>query len=409
MGYLELDPTLGREVTAMVKEVRCFVENNLIPAGRELDRETDPAAVYAADSPLWEVFRKYRQLELHIRDLPKEVGGLVGEVDPRTGPVVEEELGRGDPGLAVSMAASDLPFALAARAASPETRQWAEDYSRDSSAGMIGCWAVPDAGGGLERLMPGKNECGPPLPAPGVRAVRRPDHYLLQGETEGPVINAPLATHAAVAVMPEPSGDGVRCGLAVVPLDLAGVSVGTPPDRIGLRALPQGTIAFDRVALPESCLVVSDLAKAGPLFSSLLNRLGLIQSGAALGLARAAYEAALGYARQRVQGGVPLFEHKNIKLQLFTMFTRVETARAFLRRVDLYNRTGEAAPLTHLAAARRFCTRAAFETASDAIGVFGGNGLTKEYPVEKMFRDARVAMTGSGMSLSLFNAGKAAP
>jgi len=89
------------------------------------------------------------------------------------------------------------------------------------------------------------------------------------------------------------------------------------------------------------------------------------------------------------------------------MFTKVETARAYSRRVGDYNRTTESASPHHALAARVFCTRAAFEVASDAIAIFGGNGLTKEYPVEKMFRDARVAMLSDGENnaLSISGAG----
>jgi alkylation response protein AidB-like acyl-CoA dehydrogenase len=123
------------------------------------------------------------------------------------------------------------------------------------------------------------------------------------------------------------------------------------------------------------------------------------------GLAKAAYDEAFNYANERIQGGVPIFEHKNIKLKLFKMFTMVEAARANARRGYLYNinalRTGQMPSGAHAVAAKCLSTETATFVASEAIQIFGGNGLAKEYVVEKMFRDARTSMIEDGVNETL--------
>ena len=119
------------------------------------------------------------------------------------------------------------------------------------------------------------------------------------------------------------------------------------------------------------------------------------------GLARAALDEAIAYAKERIQGGVPIFEHKNIKLKLFQMFMQVEAARSFARRMYMFNAHSEASSGLHTMAGKWLSTETAFKVASEAIQIFGGNGLSKEYPIEKIFRDARASMIEDGTNEAL--------
>jgi alkylation response protein AidB-like acyl-CoA dehydrogenase len=114
-----------------------------------------------------------------------------------------------------------------------------------------------------------------------------------------------------------------------------------------------------------------------------------------VGVARAAYEHALAYAHERVQGGVPIFEHQSVKSRLFKMYTKFEAARALARRVAMYNASGMPQIATCIAS-KIFVTNTAFEVASDAVQIFGGNGLSREYPIEKLLRDARASLIEDG-------------
>ena len=113
-----------------------------------------------------------------------------------------------------------------------------------------------------------------------------------------------------------------------------------------------------------------------------------------------------------MQGGRPIIEHQNVKLKLFDMFTSVEAARSLSRRVWMYNSTQrrnlQPSAIEYSIASKILGTESAFRVASQAIQIFGGNGLTREYVIEKIFRDARAALIEDGVneSLALLGAGR---
>ncbi len=123
------------------------------------------------------------------------------------------------------------------------------------------------------------------------------------------------------------------------------------------------------------------------------------------GLARAAFEEGLSYARQRIQGGKPICEHQAVKLKLMDMFIKVEAARGLSRSAIVYNATTVPPAAEYSVASKVFCTQAAFEVASDALQIHGGYGLAKGMVIEKLFRDARAALIEDGTNDVLSLAG----
>ena len=123
------------------------------------------------------------------------------------------------------------------------------------------------------------------------------------------------------------------------------------------------------------------------------------------GCALAALEEALEYAKIRVQGGKAISTHQSVQSQLFDMFTSVEAARAFSRRVWIYNhvlfKKQQPLPVHYSMASKILATGTAFRVAAKAIQIFGGNGLSKEYYIEKVFRDARAALIEDGVNETL--------
>ncbi|HVY02268.1 MAG TPA: acyl-CoA dehydrogenase family protein [Caulobacterales bacterium] len=115
-----------------------------------------------------------------------------------------------------------------------------------------------------------------------------------------------------------------------------------------------------------------------------------------VGCARAALELAIDYAKTRLQGDVAIIGHQSVKSRLFKMFQKVEAARALNQRVIRINST-RAEPLLEMAIASKVTsTQAAFDVASEALQVFGGAGISKDFPIEKIFRDARISMIEDG-------------
>jgi alkylation response protein AidB-like acyl-CoA dehydrogenase len=172
---------------------------------------------------------------------------------------------------------------------------------------------------------------------------------------------------------------------------------------MGQRALNQGEIFFDDVHLPREYKV----SALQPAPRDPSDRRGGAQSPMAgmavqfAGLAKAALDEALTYAKQRIQGGVPIIQHKNIGLKLFEMFMMVEAARNNARRMYMFNAGSGNLSAAHSMAGKWLSTETAFKVASQAIQIFGGNGLSKEYVIEKIFRDARSAMIEDGVNESL--------
>ena len=114
------------------------------------------------------------------------------------------------------------------------------------------------------------------------------------------------------------------------------------------------------------------------------------------GCARSAYEHAHAYAHERKQGGVPIIRHQDVAKRLFHMARKVEISRAISRRAVTFNMTNHMPSLPVAMFAKTTSTQHAFEVASEAVQMFGGNGVTLEYPVEKIMRDARSSMIEDG-------------
>ncbi|MFH1242064.1 MAG: acyl-CoA dehydrogenase family protein, partial [Pseudomonadota bacterium] len=337
----------------------------------------------------------------HRSTLPKVVGGLAEDLDPMSLILAAEEMGYADSGLAISFGVDSMPFALAALSPDPELQALASHYCQDTRCDLVGCWAITEPDHGTDWLLAGTTETRDPGITPNVKAVLKGDEYIISGQKSAWVSNGSIATHTTLHVSLDLSKGMGGTGVAVVPLDLPGISRGKPLDKIGQRPLNQGEIFFDEVKLPKNWMIVPD-----PAFLEAAREANLAQVNGGMGLvfgglARAAFDEALKYSKERVQGGKPIFEHQNIKLKLFKMFTIVESTRSLTRRMALYNAVSGRPSGPHAVVSKVLATEGAFRVASEAIQVFGGYGLIKEYPVEKMFRDARASMIEDGVNETL--------
>ncbi len=398
MTYRDIDIHITEETRTMLQVVKKFSMEVMRPAGIALDKLADPADVIAKNSILWEVHRQFRALGLHLLQIPKSLGGMAEDLDPMAAVLITEQLGYADAGLAISLGVSCMPFNSAAMFPIPEMQELARKFCADKECKMIGCWAITEPDHGTDWTLGGNHpRCGP-----SVKAVLKGDEYVINGEKSAWVSNGSIATHALLHVGLDPSRGMDGQGLAIIPLDLPGISRSKPLDKMGQRPLNQGSIIFQDVRIPKSFMVVPN-----PDFLKITSGQGLayVNGGMALvfaGLAKAAFDEAYIYAKSRIQGGKPIFEHQNIKLKLMKMFTLVEAARANARRMALYNRIHPQTPsVAHAVAAKILSTETAFTVASEAMQIFGGNGLAKEYCIEKMFRDARASMIEDGVNEAL--------
>jgi acyl-CoA dehydrogenase len=387
MASIDYEVELSEEERAVRETVHRFAEEVMRPAGAALDAMAGPQDVIAEGSVLWEVFKKHRALGL--ADFTAPTGDRPAAQQARLRCIVTEELGWGDSGLAISFGVAGFPRMMAEMFGKSELTQ------RFGAEDCIGCWAgtEPDHGSDLIYYMrrPGSEQPG----RPNCIARRDGDSFVISGQKAAWVSNGTIATAAAMFCAVD-MGDGKRADAGfLVPLDVPGVSKGKPLDKIGQRALNQGEIFFDHVRIPADYMVIPP--DAYPFATEIILSTANGGMGAIfVGVAQAALDLAVDYAKQRVQGGVPIFQHQSVKLRLFEMFRQVQAARALNRQVALYNAMN-VPPKLHLAVASKVTsTNTAFEVASSALQIFGGNGLSREYPIEKLLRDARASMIEDG-------------
>lgn len=412
LGYLDYDLTLTDEQCQLRDTAREFAARVLRPTGILLDA-LPPEAVVAAGSPLFSVLRQAAELGYTRLGGSPEIGGM--GLPPLTRYLVLEELAWGSVGLAGVIFFSTVPadVALGLQKLGLGSRELVDELALPAYActdGSIrGCWAVTEPDHGSDSLAIVRPDLSARVGGQLV-ARRDGDVWILNGQKSAWVSNAPLATHAMVNAQIDAGGTLDNGGVFLMPLDLPGITRGRPLDKHGMRALPQGELFFDDVRVPARYMVLG----SEMLSFYMENHLAMFNAGVgciATGLARAAYEAALAYSKERVQGGRPICEHQSVRARLFRMFSLVQACRTLSRGVWVHNLTqlerGQPARLEHSIASKVFTTQAALEVATLAVQLHGGNGMTKEYPVEMFLRDATALTIADGENAFLAQLGAA--
>lgn len=390
VGLTGFEPPITETESNILQAVHRFAKDVLRPVGRELDK-MDPGKVVAAGSPFYSVLAEAAKMGLD----PSFFLQFPPDVAVRLESLVGEELGWGDAGLAVSLGAAGFPLMMAQTIGSQELIELC--------AGKIGCWLItqPDRGSDVTCLHPQEWPVGAPGNKGNVTAVVKENEIIIEGQCSAWVSNGAVAQVALCYIAADYGQgyigkDGLANGLAViVPLDLRGVSRGKPLDKLGQRSLPQGEIFFDAVRVPRRFAVAEQDAYYGNL-SATWSFAGTHMSQVFTGVARSAFEMALAYAHERRQGGAPLMQHQLTRWRLGDMARRVEMARAVARRSLSYARLS---PQTHAyatAQAKVTVTEEAMKVAHEAFQLFGANGTSREYPIEKIYRDARAALIEDG-------------
>jgi alkylation response protein AidB-like acyl-CoA dehydrogenase len=391
--YTELNTQLSPEEAALKTEVHRFAAEVLRPASLELDALPDPEQVIASGSVFWDVFRKWYELGYHRSSLPESVGGT--PLSPLARHILTEELGWGAADFGVGLGVASFPYSFATMTGRPELLKHVSEFVNDTSATRIGCWAITEPGHGSDLLMVGTPQFKESETAGDMRARRDGDNWIISGQKSAWVSNGTIATHALAFITSEPEMGPEGGVVAFIPLDLPGVSRAKPLNKLGQRALNQGEIFFDDVRLHSDYIVVPQQMYAYVL-DSVLAGANAFMGATFTGVARAAFEEALTYARERVQGGRAITHHQTIQLKLMDMFTKVECARALSRSAMVYNSDTSPPSTQHSMASKVFCTQVSFEVASEALQVHGGIGLARGMLVEKLLRDARAALIEDG-------------
>jgi len=400
MGITEINLELSAEQKSMRDEARKFFREVWRPASIELDQISTAEGVIAEDSVLWETGGKTFELGYHKIGLPQVVGGL--ELPPLSIAIITEEMGYASPGLAACWMVCSSPFGYALLSPDPQAHELTRRFCEDTQAKMTGCWAITEPEHGSDWLLMEGEHMKDPVKPPQVTATLNGDEYVINGQKAAWVSNGTIASYAVLFLSLDPAKGMDGGGIALVPLDVPGVTRGKPWAKLGQRDLNQGEIFFDNVRIPAAYMVCPDPGIYPTMLTAQLAGANAWMGSCFTGVAHSAYDEALKFAKERVQGGKPIFQHQNIKLKLFEMFTAVEAARCLSRQVMVFNSgqsRGDRPPaLEYSMASKIMATETAFKVANQAVQICGGVGLSQEYVIEKIFRDARMALIQDGVN-----------
>ncbi len=391
--YLELNKELTFDETSVKDQIHRFGVEFVRPAAAELDQMT-PEEVIASGSPLWDVFRKAYELGFHTRGLPESLGGV--DMSPLGGHIYAEEMGWASADFAIALGVTSFPFSFGAMSGRASVLdEIVKPFTEDKEARFVGCWGITEPQHGSDGLLISEEQFTNPETAFDLFAKEDGDEYVLNGQKSAWVSNGTIATHALMFLCVDRSRGAAGSAVAIVPLDRPGVTRGKPLDKLGQRALNQGEIFLEDVRIPKDYMLVATEAYPFTIETVLAGAnagMGAIFTG----VARAAFEEGLSYARDRRQGGKAICEHQAVQLKLMDMFIKVEAARQLSRAALVYNSQTMPPALQYSVASKVFCTEAAFTVSSDALQLHGGMGLAKGMLVEKLFRDARASMIEDG-------------
>lgn len=366
---MDLSPS---ETEQQLRKAVCrFAQREIAPIADRMDRE---------DYFPRDVFRRLGEDGFLGITVPAEFGGVGLSYFAQA--IVLDEIARISPALALSVGAhSNLMMDSLYRNGSKELR---ERFLPPLVSGeAIGALALtePTAGSDAVSLR--------------TRAERRGNRFVLNG-TKQFITNGPVATTLLVYAKTAPDRGAHGISAFVVPTDTPGFSVSRSLDKMGMRGSPTGELAFRDCEIPETFLLGVENEGAEVMMSGL-NIERAVLSAIPVGIMRECLERSLAYAREREQFGKKIGQFQLIQEKLANMYARLEASQLLLyAALDSVSRDTRSTRSS--ATALTFASEASTAVALDAIQIFGGNGYMREYPLERLARDAKLLEIGAGTS-----------
>jgi alkylation response protein AidB-like acyl-CoA dehydrogenase len=364
---------LTQEQKIWQKTVHEFVVKEVQPKAREVD---------VSGEFNWEAVRKMGPLGLLGLSIPEEYGGA--EMDAVSAAIAIEELGWGCGSTALSIAAHN------GLGTSPLVLFGSEELKRQ--------W--------LPRVVSGKNKLTAlALTEPGAgsdlqggvttKAVKDGNEWVINGAKMW-CTNASIAEYIITLVRTDPRGGSRSLSMILVPTDTAGLKIGPAEKKMGLHGSPTHAVTYDNVRVPLGNLIGEEGKGLQQTLATLAG--GRIGIGAlAVGLAQAAFEQAVTYAKERKAFGKPIAEQQAIQWMLADAATEIEAARTLVYKAAWLKEQGRDYN-KEASMAKMFATEMAERVCRNAIQIHGGYGYSSEYPLERIYRDARLMTIGEGTS-----------
>ena len=358
------DPEVRQEI---IETVRRFVEKEVVPVASDLEHDDRFPA---------EIVEQMRGLGLFGITIPEQYGGLGLDLATYIG--VIEELAYGWMSLTGIVNTHTMAATLIMAHGTDEQKQrWLPTMARGERRGALSL-SEPDAGSDTRNIA--------------CKAQRDGDEYVLNG-TKAWVTNG---ERAAVVALAARTDEGISAFVVEKEPGPAfeGISVSKQVGKLGYKGVETVEMAYDDHRIPAANLV-GEAGRGLPQILGVLE-VGRINIAArAVGVARAAFDAALAYAQQRTTFGKPIAEHQAIQLKLADMATRLEAARLLTRNAAERKAAGLRCDV-EAGMAKLFASETALELATEAMRIHGGVGYTTELPVERYYRDAPLMVIGEG-------------
>ena len=365
---IDFQPT--EEQKALIDTARRFTREQIIPIAAECDRD--------AKFPM-DVFKRAWEIGLVNTTCPAEYGGAaLGELENA---MMTEELAYGCSGIQTSILANVLTLTPIKLAGSEEQKK--KYLGMLTSEPVMASYATSEPGAGSD------------VAGLTTRFEQHGNDYVLNGQKCW-ITNASYARFYVIFATRDPALRHKGIAAFIVDRDLPGVRPGKKEDKLGQRASDTAVLHLDEVKVPKANLLAPEGAGFKLAMETFNQTRPDIAAGAA-GVMRRALDESLAYAKERKAFGVPIAQHQLIQALLADMAIRLEATRLLYQKAAYNLDRGVRDPIVS-SYAKAFGADAAMQTTVDAVQIFGGNGYVKEYPVEKLMRDAKVLQIYEGTS-----------
>ena len=370
MGYI-----LNKDQQDLVNLAKDFAQKKVAPYVHELDEAKEPG------QKLLDIYQEAVDIGFCGLEIPEQYGGM-GQ-DYYTVAAVYEELAKVDAGFATAVAASGLGLKPVLQHGNDAQKQLYADYlTGEKGSGFCAfCLTEPNAGSDAA--------------AGTTVAVKQGDEYVING-TKCFITNGGVASVFTVFAITDKTKGVKGISAFIVEKDREGVSIGKEEDKMGIRLSNTTEVIFQDVHIPADHLI----GQEGKGFIYAMQTLDLARpmvASLAVGIAQRALDEAVKYAHERVTFGKPIIKHEAIAFKLADMDIKTEVARsAIINFLNTYYAEPKRNYTREAAIAKCYAGDISVEVALDAVQILGGFGYSREYPVEKLVRDAKIMQIYEG-------------
>ena len=364
-----MDYFLTEEELEIKELTRKIAEEKIKPVRAKYDEE---------NSFPWEIVEVFRQTDLFAVLVPEEYGGISGKVIDVV--IVTEELSRVCGGIGLSLGGSGLGIYPILISGSEEQKH--KYLPQIASGEKLAAFALTEANAGSD--------------AGGIEttAVKDGDHYILNG-TKQWITNGGEAEIYTVFVLTDKSKGARGASCFIVEKGTEGFSLCKKEDKMGIRGSATRELIFDNCRVPKENLIGRE-GHGFMVAMKTFDKSRPMVAAQAVGIAQGAYEEAARYTKERRQFGKPISAFQAVQFMLADMATQIEAARALVMATARMIDAGAKRYAKESAMCKVFASDMAMKVTTDAVQILGGYGYMKEYPVEKMMRDAKITQIYEG-------------